>query len=139
MDRLRQATGRILVRDSDVPIDVALRDERNADAERGAGQELGAGTAGACPPVSQSLVVTCSHVVLMAKANPGDSLIIEFSLASEVQQKRDRHYLPAEVVEEFWSWPFDWDIAVLRLLTPLPRPIEPLGSSGKFESGVRFL
>jgi hypothetical protein len=75
----------------------------------------------------------------MAKANPGDSLIIEFSLASEVQQKRDRHYLPAEVVEEFWSWPFDWDIAVLRLLTPLPRPIEPLGSSGKFESGVRFL
>lgn len=71
--------------------------------------------------VSESLAVTCAHVVEACGGAPGGRVRVVFHLNGEARE--------AEVVSEFWRASDADDIAVLRLLPEggrLPEGVKPL-------------
>lgn len=76
--------------------------------------------------VSDSLVVTCAHVVEMCRAGPGGQVCVVFHANGQERE--------AEVLPDFWQPSKGDDVAVLRLLPegkPLPEGVEAakLGST----------
>src|SRR6266568_5801393 len=75
-----------------------------------------------------SLIVTCAHVVELAKSGPGRSIALTFS---PFDLDRSAEKYSAIVEPACWRDADAEDIAVLHLEEPLPRGVEPLrlGSS----------
>lgn len=69
------------------------------------------------------LIVTCAHVVKIAKAGPGDTVFLVFYKTKEKQK--------ATVDKKYWRDDKAEDIAILRLEEGLPEEVKalPLGSS----------
>lgn len=68
--------------------------------------------------VSDSLAVTCAHVVEACRAAPGSRVIVVFHANEERRE--------AEVLSEFWCASDGDDIAVLRLKSTMPHNVIPV-------------
>jgi WD40 repeat protein len=80
----------------------------------------------------QSLIVTCAHVVDLAKSGPGHSIALTFS-PFDLDRSAKKYF--AMVEQACWRDAGAEDVAVLRLKKPLPSGVEPLRLGSSLGSG----